>query len=96
MAAIVCVRNKIALTPNIIFMEEMKNKNYFKNEIILNRQIWEAITINRPADTNTTILDLSKEQIMPLPKTVLKSKVLSTIASSITSLQYHLQLYYCS
>ena len=52
----------------------MKNKTYFGNKITLNRQIWVAKTIKRSADTNTTILDLSKEQIMPLPKIVLKSQ----------------------
>ena len=72
MAVIVHVRNKIALNPNIIPKEMIKNKTYFGNKIILNEQIWVKKTIKRPADTNITILDLSKEKIMPLPQIVLK------------------------
>jgi len=85
LAAIIHVRNHIASITNIIFKERMKNKTYFVNKIIFNRHIWVAKAIDRPADTNTPILDLSKEQITPLPKIVLKSKALSTFASSITS-----------
>ena len=73
MTAIVHVRNKIALSPNIIPKEMIKNKTYFGNEIILNVQIWIEKAINRPANTNTTILDVSKEGITPLPQIVLKS-----------------------
>ena len=64
---------KIALTSNIIPKEIIKNKTNFGNKVILNVQIWIEKAINKPADTNTTILDLSKERIMPLPQIVLKS-----------------------
>jgi len=63
----------------------IKNKIYFVNKIILIEQIWVEIAMNRPVDTNTTILDLSKEQITPLPQIVLQSNALSTIDFSITS-----------
>ena len=63
---------KIALTSNIIPKKIIKNKTYFGNKIILNEQIWVEKAINSPADTNTTILDLSKERIMSLPQIVLK------------------------
>ena len=62
----------------------IKNKTYFGNKIILNEQIWVEKAINKPADTNTTILDLSKEQITPLPQIVFKTEALSTFALSIT------------
>ena len=61
MTVIVRVRNKIAFSPNIIPKEMIKNKTYFGNKIILNVQICIEKAINMPADTNTTILDLSKE-----------------------------------
>ena len=61
MTVTIRVRNKIALSPNIIPKEMIKNKTYFGNKITLNVQIWKEKAINKPADTNTTILDLSKE-----------------------------------
>ena len=61
MAVIVCVRNDIALTQNIISKERIINKTYFGNKIVLNTEIWVEKAINSPADTNTTILNLSKE-----------------------------------
>ena len=97
MAVIICVRNNIALTPNIIFKEGMKNITYFVNKIILNTEILVEKAINSPADTNTTILELSKERIMPLPKIVLKSqKHCQRLLHLLPCLQYRLQLYYCS
>ena len=60
MATIVCVRIKIALTSNIT-TEKVLKKTYFVNKIILNDQIWKQKAINRPAEANTTIPDLSKE-----------------------------------
>ena len=62
----------------------IKNKTYFGNKIVLNRQIWVERTINSPADMKTTIPDQYKEQIIRWPNIVLKSRALSTIASSIT------------
>ena len=51
----------------------IKNKTYFVNEIIINEQIWKPKAINRPVEANSTILDLSKEQLTPLPQIVLKT-----------------------
>ena len=61
MTVIVRVKNKVALTPNIIPKEMVKNKTFFVNKFILIEQICVEKAINMPADTNTTILDLSKE-----------------------------------
>ena len=85
MATNVPIRINIALVPNKIFKNMIEKKTYFVNEIIIKEQIWKPKAINRPVEANSTILDLSKELIMPLPQIVLKSQALSTFASIITS-----------
>ena len=91
-ATIVHIRIKIALVPNKIFKKMIENKTYFVNEIIINEQIWKPKAINRPAEANSTILDLSKELITPHPQIAFKSKHCQPLILSSPCLPYCLLL----